>query len=194
YDCIVIVDDSHGVGVVGEGLRGAHEHCGVIERVDIITGTLGKALGGSSGGYTTGKKAIIDILRQRSRTYLFSNTLSPIIAAGSLKVIDMIENDPNLRGSLKENTEYFRKGLTDIGFDILPGTHPIVPIMTYDAVLAAKLAEKMLEKGVYVIGFFFPVVPRDKARIRTQVSAAHTKEQLDFVINAFKEAKAELGI
>jgi len=194
YDCIVIVDDSHGVGVVGDRLKGAHEHCDVIDRIDIITGTLGKALGGSSGGYTSGKKAIIDILRQRSRTYLFSNTLSPIIAAASLKVIDMVETDETLRGNLKENTAYFRKGLTDIGFDILPGTHPIVPIMTYDAVLAAKLAEKMLEKGVYVIGFFFPVVPREKARIRTQVSAAHTREQLDFVLNAFKEAKAELNI
>ena len=194
YDAIVIVDDSHGVGVVGDNLRGAHEHCGVMDRIDVITGTLGKALGGSSGGYTTGKKAIIDILRQRSRTYLFSNTLSPIIAAGSLKVLDMVENDKSLAGNLKENTAYFRKGLTDMGFDVLPGTHPIVPVMTYDAVLSAKLAEKLLEKGVYVIGFFFPVVQRDKARIRTQVSAAHTREQLDFVLNAFREAKSELGI
>ncbi|MDR2166802.1 MAG: glycine C-acetyltransferase [Clostridiales bacterium] len=194
YDAIVIVDDSHGVGVVGENLRGAHEHCGVIDRVDILTGTLGKALGGSSGGYTTGKKAIIDILRQRSRTYLFSNTLSPIIASASLKVLDMVENDKNLAGRLVENTAYFRQGLKNLGFDVVDGTHPIVPIMTYDAILAAKMAEKLLEKGVYVIGFFFPVVPRDKARIRCQVSAAHTREQLDYVLNAFKEAKAELGV
>jgi glycine C-acetyltransferase len=194
YDAIVIVDDSHGVGVVGENLRGAHEFCGVIDRVDILTGTLGKALGGSSGGYTSGKKAIIDILRQRSRTYLFSNTLSPIIASASLKVLDMVENDKNLAGRLTENTAYFRQGLKNIGFDVVDGSHPIVPIMTYDAVLAAKMAEKLLEKGVYVIGFFFPVVPREKARIRCQVSAAHTREQLDYVLNAFKEAKEELGI
>ena len=194
YDAIVIVDDSHGVGVIGDNLKGAHEHCDVIDRIDVLTGTLGKALGGSSGGYTSGKKAIIDILRQRSRTYLFSNTLSPIIANASLTVLDMVENDKSLAGNLKENTAYFRKGLTDAGFDVLPGTHPIVPIMTYDELKAAQLAEKMLEKGVYVIGFFFPVVPRGKARIRTQVSAAHTKEQLDYVINAFAEAKAELGM
>ncbi|MCL2234927.1 MAG: glycine C-acetyltransferase [Defluviitaleaceae bacterium] len=194
YDAIVIVDDSHGVGVIGDNLKGAHEHCGVIERIDVMTGTLGKALGGSSGGYTTGKKAIIDILRQRSRTYLFSNTLSPIIASASIKVIDMIENDKELVGRIKENTAYFRKGLKEIGYDIIEGTHPIVPIMTYDEIKAGQLAEKMLEKGVYVIGFFFPVVPRGKARVRTQVSAAHTREQLDHALNAFKEAKAELGI
>ncbi|MCL2854918.1 MAG: glycine C-acetyltransferase [Defluviitaleaceae bacterium] len=194
YDAIVIVDDSHGVGVIGDNLKGAHEHCGVIERIDVMTGTLGKALGGSSGGYTTGKKAIIDILRQRSRTYLFSNTLSPIIASASIKVLDMVENDKDLAGRLKENTAYFRKGLKDIGYDIIEGTHPIVPIMTYDEIKAGQLAEKMLEKGVYVIGFFFPVVQRGKARVRTQVSAAHTREQLDHALNAFKEAKAELGI
>jgi glycine C-acetyltransferase len=192
YDAIVIVDDSHGVGVVGENLRGAHEYCGVMERVDILTGTLGKALGGSSGGYTSGKKAIIDILRQRSRTYLFSNTLSPIIAAASLKVLDIVEGDKELAKRLKENTAHFRKGITEAGFDVMPGTHPIVPIMTYNELTAAKLAEKLLQKGVYVIGFFFPVVPRGKARIRCQVSAAHTKEQLDYVINAFKEAKDEV--
>jgi len=194
YDAIVIVDDSHGVGVIGDGLRGAHEHCGVIERIDVLTGTLGKALGGSSGGYTSGKKAIIDILRQRSRTYLFSNSLSPIIASASLTVLDMISKSDDLAARLKENTAYFRKGLTDIGYDIVPGTHPIVPIMTYDEIASQKLAEKMLEKNVYVIGFFYPVVPKGKARVRTQVSAAHTKEQLDYVLNAFKEAKQELGI
>ena len=194
YDAIVIVDDSHGVGVIGDNLKGAHEHCGVMDRIDVITGTLGKALGGSSGGYTSGKKAIIDILRQRSRTYLFSNTLSPIIASGSLTVLDMISRSGELSNKLKENTAYFRKGLSGIGFDIVEGTHPIVPIMTYDELIAGRLAEKMLEKNVYVIGFFYPVVPKGKARIRTQVSAAHTKEQLDYVLNAFKEAKQELGI
>jgi len=194
YDAIVIVDDSHGVGVIGDNLKGAHEHCGVIDRIDVLTGTLGKALGGSSGGYTSGKKAIVDILRQRSRTYLFSNSLSPIIASASLTVLDMISKSGDLAAHLKENTAYFRKGLTDIGYDIVPGTHPIVPIMTYDELASQRLAEKLLEKNVYVIGFFYPVVPKGKARVRTQVSAAHTKEQLDYVINAFKDAKAELRI
>ena len=194
YDAIVIVDDSHGVGVIGDSLRGAHEHCGVMDRVDIITGTLGKALGGSSGGYTSGKKAIIDILRQRSRTYLFSNSLSPIIASASLTVLDMIEKSDALAKSIKENTAYFRKGMESLGYDIVPGTHPIVPIMTYDEIASQRLAEKMLEKNVYVIGFFYPVVPKGKARVRTQISAAHTKEQLDYVLNAFMEAKEELSI
>ena len=194
YDAIVIVDDSHGVGVIGDNLKGAHEYCGVMDRIDVLTGTLGKALGGSSGGYTSGKKAIIDILRQRSRTYLFSNSLSPIIASASLTVLDMISKSGDLAARLKENTAYFRKGLTDIGYDIVPGTHPIVPIMTYDEIASQKLAEAMLAKNVYVIGFFYPVVPKGKARVRTQVSAAHTKEQLDYVLNAFKEAKQELGI
>ena len=194
YDAIVIVDDSHGVGVIGDGLKGAHEHCGVIDRIDVLTGTLGKALGGSSGGYTSGKKAIIDILRQRSRTYLFSNTLSPIIASASLTVLDMISQSADLGARLKENTAYFRQGLKDLGFDIVEGAHPIVPIMTYDEIASQKLAEKMLEKNVYVIGFFYPVVPKGKARVRTQVSAAHTRQQLDYVLNAFKEAREELGI
>ena len=194
YDAIVIVDDSHGVGVIGDSLRGAHEHCGVMDRVDAITGTLGKALGGSSGGYTSGKKAIIDILRQRSRTYLFSNTLSPIIASASLTVLEMLSKSGELAAKLKENTAYFRTGLKNLGLDIVEGTHPIVPIMTYDEIASQKLAEKMLEKNVYVIGFFYPVVAKGKARVRTQVSAAHTREQLDYVLNAFKEAKAELGI
>ncbi|MCL2397850.1 MAG: aminotransferase class I/II-fold pyridoxal phosphate-dependent enzyme, partial [Defluviitaleaceae bacterium] len=154
----------------------------------------GKALGGSSGGYTSGKKAIIDILRQRSRTYLFSNTLSPIIASASLTVLDMISQSADLGARLKENTAYFRQGLKDLGFDIVEGAHPIVPIMTYDEIASQKLAEKMLEKNVYVIGFFYPVVPKGKARVRTQVSAAHTRQQLDYVLNAFKEAREELGI
>ncbi|MCL2520734.1 MAG: glycine C-acetyltransferase [Spirochaetaceae bacterium] len=189
YDAIVIVDDSHGVGVNGQTLRGTHEHCGVIKRIDILTGTLGKALGGSSGGYTSGKKEIIDILRQRSRTYLFSNTLSPIIAYATLKALQLIESSDELAVNLKENTAYFRKGLKDLGYDIVEGTHPIVPVMTYDEIASQKLAEKLLEKNVYVIGFFYPVVPKGKARVRTQVSAAHTKEQLDYVLKAFAEAK-----
>ena len=194
YDAIVIVDDSHGVGVVGENLKGAHEFCGVIDRVDIITGTLGKALGGSSGGYTSGKKAIIDILRQRSRTYLFSNTLSPIITAASLQVLDMITTSGELKKRLNDNTSYFRKAMTDIGLNIVEGQHPIVPVMLYDEKPTVQMAEKLLEKGVYAIGFFYPVVPKGKARIRCQVSAAHTREQLDFVVNAFNECKKELGI
>ncbi|MCL2840633.1 MAG: glycine C-acetyltransferase [Defluviitaleaceae bacterium] len=194
YDAIVIVDDSHGVGVIGDTLRGTHEHCNVIDRVDIITGTLGKALGGSSGGYTSGKKAIIDILRQRSRTYLFSNTLSPIIASGTMRVLDMLMSSSELKTRLAENTAYFRKGIKDIGLEIVEGEHPIVPVMTYDELLAQKLAEKLLEKGVYAIGFFFPVVPRGKARVRCQISAGHTKEQLDTALAAFKACKAELSL
>jgi len=194
YDALVIVDDSHGVGVIGETLRGTHEHCGVMDRIDILTGTLGKALGGSSGGYTSGKKAIIDILRQRSRTYLFSNTLSPIIASGTLKVLDLIENSNSLQKKLSENTAYFRKGLKEIGLNIVDGTHPIVPVMTYDEILSQKLAEKLLEKGIYAIGFFYPVVPKGKARVRCQVSAGHTTEQLDIALNAFKECKEALGL
>ena len=194
HDAIVIVDDSHGVGVIGEGLRGAHEHCGVMGRVDIITGTLGKALGGSSGGYTSGKKAIIDILRQRSRTYLFSNTLSPIIASGTLKVLELLQSSDGLKQRLRENTEFFRAGIKDIGLEIVDGVHPIVPVMTYDEIMSQKLAEKLLEKGVYAIGFFFPVVPRGKARVRCQVSAGHTRQELEFALAAFKECKAELGL
>jgi len=186
YDAIVIVDDSHGVGVIGENLRGAHEHHNVMHRIDILTGTLGKALGGSSGGYTSGKKAIIDILRQRSRTYLFSNTLSPIIASGTLKVLEIITRDKTLKTRLDENTAYFRNGLKDIGLDIVDGTHPIVPVMLYDELAAQSMAEKLLEYGVYAIGFFYPVVPKGKARVRCQVSAGHTKEQLDIALDAFR--------
>ena len=188
YDAIVIVDDSHGVGVIGPNLRGTHEHHNVMDRIDILTGTLGKALGGSSGGYTSGKKPIIDLLRQRSRTYLFSNTLSPIIASGTLKVLELIENDKSLKSRLDENTAYFRQGLKEIGLNIVEGQHPIVPVMLYDELLAQKMAENLLEKGVYAIGFFFPVVPKGKARVRCQVSAGHTKEQLDIALAAFRDA------
>ena len=189
YDALVIVDDSHAVGVIGENLKGSHEYCGVMGRVDIITGTLGKALGGSSGGYTSGRKAIIDLLRQKSRTYLFSNTLSPIIAAGSLRVLEKIQASPQLGNRLRENTQYFREGLTAAGFNIPHGDHPIVPVMLNDELLAQKMSAQLLEKGVYAIGFFYPVVPRGKARVRCQVSAAHTREQLDAAISAFRECK-----
>jgi len=192
YDAIVIVDDSHGVGVIGENLRGAHEHHNVMHRIDILTGTLGKALGGSSGGYTSGKKAIIDILRQRSRTYLFSNTLSPIIASGTLKVLELVARDKTLKNRLDENTAYFRQGLKSIGLEIVEGQHPIVPVMLYDELLAQKMAEKLLEYGVYAIGFFYPVVPKGKARVRCQVSAGHTKEQLDIALAAFKACKESM--
>ena len=192
YDAIVIVDDSHGVGVIGDNLRGAHEYHNVMDRVDILTGTLGKALGGSSGGYTSGKKPIIDILRQRSRTYLFSNTLSPIIASGSLKVLEMVSKSQDLANKLKENTAHFRNGIKNIGLTIVDGEHPIVPVMLFDELMAQKMAEKLLEKGVYAIGFFYPVVPKGRARVRCQVSVAHTKEQLDFAINAFAQSKQEL--
>jgi len=194
YDAIVIVDDSHATGVIGQNLKGSHEHCNVMDRVDIITSTLGKALGGSSGGFTSGKKAIIDILRQRSRTYIFSNTLSPIIASGSLAVLDILKNPSELQKRLSENTAHFRKGLTDAGLNIVEGTHAIVPVMTYDEILSQKLASGLLEKGVYAIGFYFPVVPKGKARVRCQVSAGHTTEQLDKAISAFAECKKELGL
>ena len=194
YDAIVIVDDSHGVGAIGSSLRGSHEHCDVIDKIDILTGTLGKALGGSSGGYTSGKKEIIDLLRQKSRTYLFSNTLSPIIASASIKVLQKLEDSNYLAKKLKENTIYFRNGIKEIGLEIIESESAIVPIMLYDEILSQKMAEKMLEKGIYVIGFFYPVVPKGRARIRTQISAAHTKEQLDYCIKCFKDAKEELGI
>lgn len=192
YDAIVIVDDSHGVGVIGDKLKGTHEHHNVMDKIDILTGTLGKALGGSSGGYTGGKKAIIDILRQRSRTYLFSNALSPIIASASLKVLEILDTPEELSSRLKENTAYFRNGISNLGYDIVAGSHPIVPIMTYDEITSQRIAEKLLEKNVYAIGFYYPVVPKGKARVRIQISAAHTKEQLDYVLHAFEEAKKEL--
>ena len=189
-----MVDDSHAVGFMGKTGRGTHEHCGVMDRVDIITGTLGKALGGASGGYTSGRKAIIDLLRQRSRPYLFSNTVAPSIAAASIKCLEMLSRSTALRDKLEDNTRFFRAGLTKVGLTIKPGTHPIVPVMLGDAALSQQFASRMLEKGVYVIGFFYPVVPQSMARIRTQVSAAHTMEDLAFAIEKFAEVKQELGL
>ena len=194
YNALVMVDDSHAVGFVGKTGRGTPEYRNVMGRVDIITGTLGKALGGASGGYTSGRKEIIDLLRQRSRPYLFSNTLAPAIVGASLKVLEMLMEDNKYKAKLDENTKYFREGIKKIGLNIIEGEHPIVPIMLGDAVLSQKMAEKLLEKGVYVVGFYFPVVPKGKARIRTQISAAHSKEDLDFALNAFKDVKEELGI
>ena len=194
YDAMVMVDDSHAVGFIGEKGRGTHEYCNVMGRVDIITGTLGKALGGASGGYTSGPKQVIEWLRQRSRPYLFSNTLAPTITATSLKVLDLLENGDGLRKRLRDNASYFREKMTAAGFDLLPGDHPIIPVMIYDAALASKFADEMLKRGVYVVGFSFPVVPQGKARIRTQMSAAHTREHLDKAIAAFIEVGKELGI
>ena len=194
YGALVMMDDSHAVGFMGKTGRGTHEHCGVMGRVDVITGTLGKALGGASGGYISGKREVIDLLRQRSRPYLFSNTLAPVIAAASITTLDLITRSTALRDKLEASTKYFREGLTKAGLTLRPGTHPIVPVMLGDAALSQKFAARMLEKGVYVIGFFYPVVPQGTARIRTQVSAAHSREDLDFAINAFAEVKAELGL
>jgi len=193
YHAMVMVDDSHAVGFMGKHGKGTHEHNGVMGRVDIITGTLGKALGGASGGYTSGRKEIIDLLRQRSRPYLFSNTVAPGIVAASIKVIEMLSSTTHLRDKLEENTKYFRDNIKKAGLNIKDGVHPIVPIMLGDAVLAQKVATRMLEKGVYVIGFFYPVVPKGTARIRVQISAAHTKEDLDFAVKAFKEVKEEFA-
>ncbi len=192
YDAMVHHDDCHAVGFMGKTGRGIHEYCGVMERVDIITGTFGKALGGASGGYTSGRQEIIDMLRQRSRPYLFSNTVAPAICAASIKVLDMLSSSTELRDHLEDNTRYFRKGMQAAGFAINAGEHPIVPVMLGDAVLAQKMSQKLLERGIYAIGFFFPVVPKGKARIRTQISAAHTKQDLDKAIAAFKETYAEL--
>ncbi|MHC4176914.1 MAG: glycine C-acetyltransferase [Planctomycetota bacterium] len=194
YDALVMVDDSHAVGFMGEGGRGTPEYHGVIDRVDIITGTLGKALGGASGGYTSGRNEIVDVLRQRSRPYLFSNTMAPPIVAASMKAIDLLSESAELRERLKENTRLFREGMTERGFNIVPGEHPIVPIMLGDAALAAKMADAMLERGIYVVGFSYPVVPKGKARIRVQVSAAHTPDDLQFAMEAFYAVKMELGI
>jgi len=193
YAALVMIDDSHAVGFLGRTGRGTHEHRGVMGRVDIITGTLGKALGGASGGYTSGRREIIELLRQRSRPYLFSNTLAPMIAAASIKAIELLSRSTERRDRLMENARYFRAGMTARGFNIRPGEHPIVPIMLGEAVLAQKVAARLLEKGVYVIGFFYPVVPQGAARIRVQVSAAHTKEDLDFGMTAFSEVKQEVG-
>ena len=194
YDALVMVDDSHAVGFMGEHGRGTAEHCGVMGRVDIITGTFGKALGGASGGYTAAKKEIIDLLRQRSRPYLFSNTLAPAICAATMKTIDLLEASTELRDRVHANANYFRKEMEKLGFDLLPGEHPIVPIMLYDAKVAQEFANRMLEKGVYVTGFSYPVVPMGKARVRTQISAGHTKEDLDFAVKCFGEVKKEMGL
>lgn len=194
YDALVMIDDSHAVGFLGATGRGTHEYRRVCGRVDIITGTLGKALGGASGGYTSGRKDIIALLRQRSRPYLFSNTVAPMIVAGSLKALEIISASTALRDKLMENTLYFREGLAAIGFRIKAGVHPIVPIMLGDAVLAQKMAARLLEKGVYVIGFFYPVVPKGQARIRVQISAAHTRADLDFALKLFAEVKQEFGL
>ena len=194
YDALVMVDDSHAVGFMGEHGRGTAEHCGVMGRVDIITGTFGKALGGASGGYTAARKEIIDLLRQRSRPYLFSNTLAPAICAATIKTIDLLEESTELRDRVHANANYFRKEMEKLGFDLLPGEHPIVPIMLYDAKVAQEFANRMLEKGVYVTGFSYPVVPMGKARVRTQISAGHTKEDLDFAVKCFGGVKKEMGL
>jgi len=194
YNALVMVDDSHAVGFMGKTGRGTHEYNNVMDRVDIITGTLGKALGGASGGYTSGRREIIELLRQRSRPYLFSNTLAPVIAGASLKVLELLTESTALRDKLEENTRFFREEMSRRGFNILPGTHPICPIMLGDAALAAKFAEAMLARGVYVVGFSYPVVPKGKARIRTQISAAHSRGELEFAINAFTETKREFNL
>ena len=192
YEAMVMVDDSHAVGFVGEHGRGSVEYNEVEGRVDVITGTLGKALGGASGGYTSGRKEIIDLLRQRSRPYLFSNTLAPAIAGASIKLFDLLENSSSLKNHLQEMTIYYRNLLKENNFDIIDSTHPIVPIMLYDENLAGEYARKMMEKGVYVVAFSYPVVPKGKARIRTQLSAAHTKEDIDFIVKCFKEVRDEI--
>jgi len=194
HGALVMVDDSHAVGFMGARGRGTHEHHGVMDRIDILTGTLGKALGGASGGYTSGRAEIIEYLRQRSRPYLFSNTVAPSIVAASIKAIDLLNESTELRDRLEANTKYFREQMADSGFHILEGTHPITPIMLGDAALASRFADAMLKKGVYVIGFSFPVVPQGKARIRTQISAAHTREDLEFAIAKFGEVKTELSL
>ncbi len=193
FDAMVHHDDCHAVGFMGKNGRGVHEYCNVMDRVDIITGTFGKALGGASGGYTSARKEIVDMLRQRSRPYLFSNTLAPSICAASLKVLEMLSSSTELRDRLESNTHYFRKGMQEAGFDVDDGDHPIVPVMLGDANLAQEMSKKLLEKGIYAIGFFFPVVPKGKARIRTQISAAHTKEDLDQAIEAFAQTHKELN-
>jgi glycine C-acetyltransferase len=194
YNALVMVDDSHAVGFWGPKGRGTHEYCGVMERVDILTGTFGKALGGASGGYTSGRKEIIELLRQRSRPYLFSNTVAPVIAAASLKAIELLMVSTELRDRLEENTRYFRTQIAGLGFDIIPGNHPIVPIMLGDAALAQQMAARLLDKGLYVIGFSYPVVPLGQARIRTQLSALHTRKDLDFAIEQFRAVKSELRL
>ena len=194
YDALVMIDECHAAGFIGETGRGTLEEKGVMDRIDIITGTLGKALGGAMGGYTTGKKEIIEMLRQRSRPYLFSNSLAPAIVGASIKVFDMLDKDTTLRDKLQHNTEYFKKGMKEAGFDIIDGDSAIVPVMLYDAKLSQDMADMLLKEGIYVIGFFYPVVPKDKARIRVQLSAAHKKEHLDQAINAFIKVGKSLNV
>lgn len=194
YEALVMIDDCHATGFTGTTGRGSHEYCGVMDRVDIVTGTFGKALGGASGGFTAASKEIVDILRQKSRPYLFSNTLAPAIVGASIKVLDILTQSTELRDKLEYNAGYFRKGISNLGYDIIEGTHPIVPIMIYDAAQSQKLADELLKEGIYVIGFFYPVVPKGKARIRVQLSAAHEQEHLDRALNAFEKAGKRLGI
>lgn len=194
YDAAIMIDECHSSGFLGKNGRGTHEYRGVMGKIDIITGTLGKALGGASGGFTSGRKEIIDMLRQRSRPYLFSNTVAPSIVGASIAVLDMLSKTTHLRDKLEWNTQYFRRKMTEAGFDIKPGDHPIVPIMLYDAVLAQKMASQLLEEGIYVIGFFFPVVPKGQARIRVQLSAAHEQHHLDKAIEAFVKVGKNLGV
>ena len=194
FDALVMVDDSHAVGFMGAHGKGTAEYCQVMGRVDIITGTFGKAMGGASGGYTAARQPIVDLLRQRSRPYLFSNTLAPAICAATIQTIDLLEKDTSLRDKVHENAAYFRKEMEKLGFDLLPGEHPIVPVMLYDPKVAHEFAKRMLDKGVYVVAFCYPVVPKGKDRIRTQISAGHTKEDLDFAVKCFGEVKAEMGL
>lgn len=194
HNALVMVDDSHAVGFMGPNGRGTHEHQSVMDRIDIITGTLGKALGGASGGYTSAKKEIVSLLRERSRPYLFSNSLAPPIVAATIRALEILQNSTELRDKLEENTKLFRSAMTESGFNIVPGEHPIVPIMLGDARLASQVADYLLERGLYVIGFSFPVVPKGKARIRTQISAAHSREDLEFAIEMFKAAKRDLNL
>jgi glycine C-acetyltransferase len=193
YGALVMVDDSHATGFTGKNGRGTHELHGVMERVDIITGTLGKALGGASGGFTSGRKEIIELLRQRSRPYLFSNSLPPHVAAASLRAIELAESSGELREQLRANTDYFRSAMTEAGFDIAPGQHPIAPIMLGDARLAVEMAERLLQRGIYVIAFSYPVVPKGKARIRVQLSAAHSRADLEFAVEQFKEVRDSMA-
>lgn len=194
FDALTMVDDSHAVGFMGEHGRGTPEFCGVMGRIDIVTGTFGKALGGASGGYTASRQEIVDLLRQRSRPYLFSNTVAPAICAATIETINLLEASTELRDRVHANARYFRAGMEKLGFDLLPGEHPIVPVMLYDPKVAQEFARRMLEKGVYVVGFCYPVVPKGRDRIRTQISAGHTKEDLDFAIRCFGEVKKEMGI
>ena len=194
FDALTMVDDSHAVGFMGEHGRGTHEYCGVMDRIDILTGTFGKALGGASGGYTAARQEIVDLLRQRSRPYLFSNTVAPAICAATIRAIELLEESTALRDKVHENAHYFRAEMGKLGFDLLPGEHPIVPIMLYDPKVAHEFARRMLDKGVYVVAFCYPVVPKGRDRIRTQISAGHTKEDIDFAVRCFGEVKKEMGI